>query len=542
MIVRRKRLSLKNVFNLAVIGILFLFLLLSGLIYSSLFDYKTTFHDLANKSLPSVILSSELDGLSSRLLESTERLSHASSQIAIRLAEQDINLYSKQLKLNSNSYDKNEFLNIQLDTINLEISELKKLTQEKLVINKQLQIKNTEIHLLYDKALNSLSLTHDNASNSSWVLQLSKTVTKASQVSSIKRLQEVRSAFKALEGELALLKQYAALDKASDEKLKISNNLKRLVLQDEGLVLLKIKQLRIEGRVIGRENFVFNIIQDYTRYLEYAAQEIQLQVTDKLADTNRRFRHEITFTGMILIGGILFLLIILWFIQKHVIERLRILNSIVKNKIQGGHHNAVLTGNDEITDLADSFHLFTQTIEQQQIKLEHMSLSDGLTGIANRRALDLRLLHDIELSIRKKSHVAILLMDIDCFKLYNDNYGHAAGDECLKIIASCIKHALKRNSDFVARYGGEEFVCVLPDTNLAGAQDIANDIMHSVQEKKVTHEYSTVTDHITLSMGIAVSGPEQVLLPDKLLNKADKALYVAKQNGKNQFCSAQDCA
>ena len=541
MIVRRKRLSLKNVFNLAVIGILFLFLLLSGLIYSSLFDYKTTFHDLANKSLPSVILSSELDGLSSRLLESTERLSHASSQIAIRLAEQDINLYSKQLKLNSNSYDKNEFLNTQLDTINLEISELKKLTQEKLVINKQLQIKNTEIHLLYDKALNSLSLTHDNASNSSWVLQLSKTVTKASQVSSIKRLQEVRSAFKALEGELALLKQYAALDKASDEKLKISNNLKRLVLQDEGLVLLKIKQLRIEGRVIGRENFVFNIIQDYTRYLEYAAQEIQLQVTNKLADTNRRFRHEITFTGMILIGGILFLLIILWFIQKHVIERLRILNSIVKNKIQGGHHNAVLTGNDEITDLADSFHLFTQTIEQQQIKLEHMSLSDGLTGIANRRALDLRLLHDIELSIRKKSHVAILLMDIDCFKLYNDNYGHAAGDECLKIIANCIKHALKRNSDFVARYGGEEFVCVLPDTNLAGAQDIANDIMHSVQEKKVTHEYSTVTDHITLSMGIAVSGPEQVLLPDKLLNKADKALYLAKENGKNQFCSAQDC-
>jgi diguanylate cyclase (GGDEF)-like protein len=162
-------------------------------------------------------------------------------------------------------------------------------------------------------------------------------------------------------------------------------------------------------------------------------------------------------------------------------------------------------------------------------------MSDGLTGIANRRALDIRLEHDINLSVRQRATVAVLLMDIDCFKLYNDNYGHSAGDQCLKKVSKIICNSLHRDSDFVARYGGEEFVCVLPDTDTQGAQGVASNIIKKMQDAALPHQYSNVTDYVTMSIGIATSQPSEVLTPETILKRADTALYVAKGSGKNSF-------
>ncbi|KXI30943.1 GGDEF domain-containing protein [Paraglaciecola hydrolytica] len=535
-----RRVSLIRVFSLTGSTILALFLLLCWLTYSSLLDFKAMFNDVAEHSLPDIVISSQLYGQSSRLLEATEQLSKSTSEAAKRVAEQNIAEYLDYLKNISKKRFHNEFLDLQLDIISLEISEFTTLIKQKLLINQQLKDKENAIHKLHAVALALEPQLQENAqlgADYQWSLQLSRTITSVNRSLNMNRLQEVRQLFRQFNNDIEVLKKYAERGEHQDQKLRLTNNLAQLILQDEGLLPLKIMQLRIDGRVIGRENFVHNLIQDFARLLEYSAKETEQKVTDQLSKTVQRTNKEITLIGLVLTVGIVSLVLMILFIQKHVIIRLQSLNNLVKSKIKGDDITARIKGNDEITDLANTFNLFTQTIEEQQIKLEHMSLSDGLTGIANRRALDIRLLHDIELSIRKKSHVAILLMDIDCFKLYNDNYGHAAGDECLKIIATCIKHALKRSSDFVARYGGEEFVCILPDTNLAGAKDIANNIMHSISEAKVKHEYSTVTPFITISMGIAVSGPDLVLLPDKLLSRADKALYVAKDHGKNQFCS-----
>ena len=162
-------------------------------------------------------------------------------------------------------------------------------------------------------------------------------------------------------------------------------------------------------------------------------------------------------------------------------------------------------------------------------------MSDGLTGIANRRALDIRLRHDIDLSVRQKSTVTILLMDIDCFKLYNDNYGHSAGDQCLKDVSKVICDSLNRDSDFVARYGGEEFVCVLPDTDIQGAQGVANNIIEKMKDVALPHQYSNVADYVTMSIGIATSQPSEVLTPETIVKRADTALYVAKSSDKNSY-------
>lgn len=541
--VSTRRISLFRLFSLTGGAILSLFLLLCWITYSSLLDLKTIFNDVAEQSLPDIVVSSQLYGQSSRLLEATERLSKSSSEAAKRVAEQRIEEILSHLKNISQKRLQDDFLDLQVSNISLEISEFTSLIKQKLLINQELKERESAIYKLHAQALDLEPYLESDAqlsTNYQWSLQLSRTVTNVSRSLNMTRLQEVRQVFRQFNSDLELLRTFARRGEHQNQKLKLGNNLTQLVLGDGGLLPLKILQLRIDGRVIGRENFLHNLIQDYARLLEYSAKETEQKVTTQLANTVERTQRETSLIGLLLTVGIIFLTIMILFIQKHVIIRLQSLNNLVKSKMSGDEINARIKGNDEITDLANTFNLFSQTISQQQIKLEHMSLSDGLTGIANRRALDIRLLHDIELSIRKKSHVAILLMDVDCFKLYNDNYGHAAGDECLKIIATCIKQALKRSSDFVARYGGEEFVCVLPDTNLAGAKDIATDIMNSIKHAQVEHQYSTVSKQITLSMGIAVSGPDLVLLPDKLLSLADKALYAAKGRGKNRFCSDKE--
>lgn len=535
----KKRISLNRIFSAAAVGILILFLLLAWLIYSSLISFKVLLNDVAEESLPNIVTSSKLYGESSRLLEATEQLSKSSSEAAKRLAEQRISRYLSQLKRISEQNYHSEFLSIQLETINLEIADFTALIKESLILNQQISDKEKAIYRLFTLSLafeSDATNQTQSRDNYIWSMQLSKTLVSVSRGLNMNRLQEVRGLFRQFNNDLDLLRNYAKQEDNGSEKLKLTNNLAQLILHEDGLLPLKIKQLRIAGRVIGRENFVHNIIQDFARLLEYSAKETEAQITQKMAFTINRAETETSIIGLALVIGVIFLIVLILFIQKNIVSRLLVLNNLVKGKIKGEKVYSSLTGNDEITDLANSFMLFSDTIEQQNVKLEHMSLSDGLTNIANRRALDVRLLHDIELSVRKKSHVAVLLMDIDFFKLYNDNYGHAAGDECLKKIASVIKHSLKRSSDFVARYGGEEFACVLPDTELLGAAAIAEQLLHSIRDANVEHKFSKIGDSITLSIGVAVSGPERVLLPDQLLKQADKALYLAKSKGRNQYC------
>ncbi len=128
----------------------------------------------------------------------------------------------------------------------------------------------------------------------------------------------------------------------------------------------------------------------------------------------------------------------------------------------------------------------------------------------------------------------MILCDIDFFKFFNDNYGHQAGDECLKKIAHTIHDCPQRSSDLTARYGGEEFAVILPNTNLKGAKMIAERIRVSVRNLKIEHDKSTVDRYVTLSLGIATTTPGRDNSAEKLIAHADKAMYEAKKNGRNQ--------
>jgi len=171
-------------------------------------------------------------------------------------------------------------------------------------------------------------------------------------------------------------------------------------------------------------------------------------------------------------------------------------------------------------------------------ELERLASVDGLTNIANRRHFDLLFAKEWSRAMRETESLSLLMIDIDCFKEYNDSYGHLAGDECLKLVASSLTQQLQRPTDIVARYGGEEFVVLLPGTHARGAIKVAERIRKEILALQLPHENSLAHDYVTISLGAASVTPMLKHQPGELLHSADKALYEAKAAGRNQVICA----
>lgn len=168
--------------------------------------------------------------------------------------------------------------------------------------------------------------------------------------------------------------------------------------------------------------------------------------------------------------------------------------------------------------------------------LERFALLDGLTGVHNRRYFDNQLEKEIGRNQREDHPLSVIMMDIDHFKDFNDHYGHGAGDTCLQQVARTLTGALPRPGDTLCRYGGEEFVALLPDSDADGARIVAERLRKAVEAISITHEYSSASSVVTLSLGIAAveSAGEQKTGAEALLTRADEALYAAKHAGRNR--------
>lgn len=165
-------------------------------------------------------------------------------------------------------------------------------------------------------------------------------------------------------------------------------------------------------------------------------------------------------------------------------------------------------------------------------RLESMSRTDGLTLLSNRRHFDEMIDREWRRSHRLEKHIALLMIDVDFFKLYNDHYGHVQGDQVLRIIANILKQNMLRPSDVAARYGGEEFACILPETNLVGARIVAERIQQDIKNKNIEHKHSNF-GHVTVSIGIYSELPTDSSATRLFIQKADELLYKAKTKGKN---------
>ena len=180
------------------------------------------------------------------------------------------------------------------------------------------------------------------------------------------------------------------------------------------------------------------------------------------------------------------------------------------------------------------------TLKFQSDLLRNMAFLDGLTGVSNRRQFDDRLLVEWGRAQRHGTALTLVLLDVDAFKPFNDHYGHQAGDDCLRQIASVLKAELRRPADFVARYGGEEFVCLLPDTAFDDGLAMAHRMLMAVKRLAIPHHFSDAAPVVTASLGVATrEGPGLESRANYLLALADAQLYMAKRAGRAQVCGAR---
>lgn len=178
-------------------------------------------------------------------------------------------------------------------------------------------------------------------------------------------------------------------------------------------------------------------------------------------------------------------------------------------------------------------------LSENHDQLLGLSFKDGLTGIANRRSFDDRLVKEIKRTARQKSSISLILFDIDHFKLYNDHYGHVEGDHCLTALSNVVSEIFKRDGDLVARYGGEEFAVILPHIDEDMAMKFAEVINEKLKEAAIPHKKSPTAPHVTVSIGVASVEADKNTTSEQLIQLADGALYRAKSEGRNRVCSSK---
>ena len=235
---------------------------------------------------------------------------------------------------------------------------------------------------------------------------------------------------------------------------------------------------------------------------------------------------------------LLFILALLYLVFDRTILRrvLRLEQAVQSARSQRNWHHPLplLHRGDELGRLAQGIQQLFLEIERNIHELQTLSLIDSLTEIPNRRAFDLRLEEEWARHMRQRRPLALIFIDIDEFKRYNDCYGHQSGDAVLKTVASLMVNSLYRETDMLARYGGEEFAVILPNTTAAAAVEVADRLRLSLQQAAIKHENSRITTVLTLSAGVSSLLPSAQLGSQDLLESADAALYRAKSGGRNR--------
>lgn len=537
----RRRMSLATIFRGSFFSILILFILVNIMVIYLFIDFQSILSKLSTDVLPKVTLSGQTFNKVNELSYLTARLASSPTQAFRRIAYQDIENKIEKITYLDLDNNNDPYLKEQLNAITREFSGLNLLIEKRIQLQKKVKKYEKEMYGIHGEVL-SFSLNKELNSNSSksisWLLGFTEVVTLSSKALAMSRLNQVRQIATQLESRFKTLIEKSAHVRLSNKTnaVNLTTRLKTILISENGLLPTRIQELRSIGQATGRNNFVHNLVGDYTMQVQFHSHELNEVIIAETKSTASRVKSQTQIIKLVAIGSILFLMGAAYFLQRKIIRRLLNLNYNVIDRLDGGDLNLNISGNDEISDIAQSFNYLVDKIEKQKQKLQELSLTDGLTGVANRRHLDTRLMSELKSSQRHKLPVSILMMDVDSFKSFNDHYGHIAGDDCLKEITHALKKCMHRESDFIARFGGEEFVLILPDTTSKGAELIAKTILSEISSLKITHEWSTATPYVTLSIGIATFGRQQdPINGESFLKRADDALFQAKEKGKNCF-------
>jgi diguanylate cyclase (GGDEF)-like protein len=334
-------------------------------------------------------------------------------------------------------------------------------------------------------------------------------------------------------------------------------DLKDIVLADTGLVALREHRLALdmESQKLIRENHrITRLVEAATASLAQGEFDAMVSAGGTINETRQRYTRLLLFvTGLGLIGIVALMHV---HVMRNVIVRLSWLSAAMQNVAAGNLETQLPpAGDDELGRLASAteaerreadlrqsrehiekaraeLEQKARELEQANRKLEELSATDFLTGLANRRRFDEVLGVEWSRALRTDQPLSLIMIDVDHFKNFNDRYGHQAGDECLRRIASSLKANTGRAGDLVARYGGEEFCIISASTGVGGAHALAEKIRLAVQSLAMRSEVCPL-GIVTISLGVAIGVPGRTQSARELVQKADMALYEAKADGRN---------
>jgi len=540
-----KKTSLVNIFVILVATFLFSFLFIVFLSYTKHIEYKNILTTINTLSIPKIINSSQVFHHANSLVYLTEKLNNSKTKASRRLVYNEIVKEIKKIKRLGNKLSEgNTFLNTNLDSIKSELYELNILIENRLNIQKKIETKVEMLNNLQSQVLsfyekNDVNIFKNKMEVNKWRLYFTEITKLSYQSLNIRKLNQLKENISQQKRLFTLLENTSknVTIKPFYSLKEFGNQLQKDTFDKDGLLNLRLKQLKINGRATGHGNFVNNLINDFTIELEYTAinysQSIIIQSKKNQDKANKQIKLLVVYFVLIF----LILLSIIYYINNLIIKRLILLNQNVQQKINGEHIKLKDERNDEISHITYSINYFAKKVYEQNKQLEELSLNDSLTGISNRRAFDIKLEAELNLVQRNDYVMSLLMIDVDYFKLYNDTYGHLEGDDCLKKIASAIKSVVKRDLDLVSRYGGEEFACILSNCNTKNATQVANEILNQIKTLKIHHPTSRCSNYISVSIGFTTVSNNDSLDYKTILINADKSLYKAKQNGRNQVVS-----
>lgn len=350
---------------------------------------------------------------------------------------------------------------------------------------------------------------------------------KVIQLTQSARLIELRKA------ERELRQAFRDLDASDALMLDTLQRLESLLLSKDGLVSIRTVRFRDSARAAGQSNFLRRFVLDIAQDSEFRAYQFANEQADTAnqfaSKSNRSFNIAI---ALYIVSFVIGLSLILY-IKARVVSRLVELNESLLKYEDQAPSESLLDSYDEIGDLARTISKQFDTIDEQKEELKRISFIDSLTQVANRRAFTERYEQLIAIAKRNELPLSILLVDVDCFKQYNDEYGHVKGDECLHDVAQAIAGLARRETDFVARYGGEEFACILVGLRNADAYDFAKQVCRSVRSLNIPHRNNDAGENVTVSVGVHTEIIVSESSSERLIQCADTALYQAKTQGKD---------
>lgn len=516
------------IFILSQFSVVGLFIFIMILALARLEDVRDALTSLSIDSVPNLNKASIITKEIQHLVALTTNLTFSNDEPSRRIVKQ--NIQESLNRLNSPSLQietQDDFLFTQLNVLSQELEELNSLIVTRIQIDNEVTRKTSELFDLI------ASLALSNAMQDKNTALLNKLLISAAQVEQQQRLHILRQLEETISIEITKSKE--SVDKNST-LLESINNIEVLLLSDDGLINKKIEALRISGRAKGRGNFVRNLVEDVARSIEIETEIISRNTLEDSQKATRRVYEQTQITIVTAIVVIVMSFFVVYYLYRRIVLRLISLTRQVEQADDYKIDMISIGGDDEIARLGKTFSLYLNRVKSQEEALLLLTLSDPLTGIANRRAFEKSLQRDIAQARRNRWSLSIMMIDVDYFKKYNDHYGHAQGDECLKIVAQKLDQTLKRTTDFCARFGGEEFIAILSNTGSDGAISKAETLRQAVENLKIMHAKSDIANIVTVSIGVATFEftANTQWSADTILEETDKALYKAKAAGRNQ--------